>query len=214
MAIHLAVPHSFPPRLGGAPMGRALPSQSLLSRWTTVLQLGNYPCQIDNMFCLMLVCCDQLVNRVVLLDGCICQVVKQCRHLLCLYNFLGSCLIGEGRVAGGHAVDVVRSRKCRRPVVFPVDPRVIREGMTFPLSPCKSHVPTVESMLGPSLDHHFLGDGYACVLHKCLALLLLVRLDGKWKVGIDSQVEIGDFAVEIRLADLGVYSANVGDKLM
>ncbi len=85
--------------------------------------------------------------------------------------------------------------------------------MAFPLLLCESHVPTVESMLGPSHDHHFLGDGYPCVLRECLALLLLVRVDGKWKVGIDSLVESGDIVVEIRLADLGVCSADVGDKL-
>ncbi len=127
---------------------------------------------------------------------------------------MGSRLIGKGQVAGGHAVAVTHFRKCGRPVVFPVVPPVLREGMAFLLSPCKSHVPTVESMLGPSRDHHFLGDGYACILREHLSLLLLARVDDKWKFGIDSLVEVGDIVVEIRLADLSVCSADVGDELM
>ncbi len=74
-------------------------------------------------------------------------------------QFLGSCLIGKGQVARGHAVDVAHLCKCSSPVVLPVVPCMIREGTAFSLLPCKSHVPTVESMLGPGHDHHFLGDG-------------------------------------------------------
>ncbi len=43
--------------------------------------------------------------------------------------------------------------------------------------------------------------------------LLLAHVDGKQKVRIDSLVEIGDVVVEIRLADLRIYSADVGDEL-
>jgi hypothetical protein len=70
-------------------------------------------------------------------------------------------------------------------------------------------------MLGPGLSHHFFGDGHACILCERLALLLLVlaHVDGEWKVKMDSLVEIGDVVVEIRLADLGVCSADVSDKL-
>ncbi len=68
-------------------------------------------------------------------------------------------------------------------------------------------------MLGSGHHHHFLGDGHACVLCKSLALLLLARVDGKWKLKIDSLLEIGDVVVKIRLADLGVCSADVGDEL-
>ncbi len=67
----------------------------------------------------------------------------------------------------------------------------------FSLTPCKHHVPTVESMLGPGCDHHFLGVGHACILCKCLALLLLARVDGKWKVGFNSLIEIGDVVIKI-----------------
>ncbi len=80
----------------------------------------------------------------------------------------------------------------------------------FPLLPCKHHVPTVESMLGDGHHHHFLGDGHTCVLCKSLALLLLAHVNGKWKVRIDSLVEISDVVV---LADLHICSADVGDKL-
>ncbi len=76
-------------------------------------------------------------------------------------------------------------------MVVPVVPHVLKEGMAFALLPCKHHVPTVESMLGPSCHHHFFGDGHACVLCKSLALLLLAYVDGKWKVWTDSLVEIG-----------------------
>jgi hypothetical protein len=69
-------------------------------------------------------------------------------------------------------------------------------------------------MLDSSHHHHFLEDGHACALCKGLALLLLAHLDGKWKVGIDSLVEIGGVVVEIRLADLCVCSTDVGDKLL
>ncbi len=123
-------------------------------------------------------------------------------------------MIGKGRVTGGHAVDVTHLRKHGRLVVLPVDPCVIREGMAFPLLPCKSHVPTVESMLGPGRDHHFLRDGYASILCKHIALLLLELAEGKEKIGIDLLVQIGYIVVEIRLADQGICSANVGDKLM
>ncbi len=84
----------------------------------------------------------------------------------------------------------------------------------FPLSPSKHHVPTVESMLGSGCHHHFLGDGHTCFLCKGLALLLLARVDGKWKVEIDSLVEIGDVVVKIRLADLRICSGDVSDKLL
>jgi hypothetical protein len=43
---------------------------------------------------------------------------------------------------------------------------------------------------------------------------LLACVDREGKIGINSLVEIGDVVVEIRLADLGVCSANVGDELM
>jgi hypothetical protein len=98
-------------------------------------------------------------------------------------------------------------------MILPVVPHMVKEGTKVLLLPCKHHVSTVESMLGFGHHHHFLGDGHTCVLCKNLALLLLARLDGKWKVGIDSLVEIGDVVVKIRLADLCVRSADVGDKL-
>ncbi len=98
-------------------------------------------------------------------------------------------------------------------MVFLVVPHVLREGTAFPLLPCKRHIPTFESMLGPSHDHHFLGDGHACVMCKHLALLLLAPVDGEWKVGINSLVEMGDVVVKIRLADLGICNVDVGDKL-
>jgi hypothetical protein len=75
---------------------------------------------------------------------------------------------------------------------------MVKEGMAFPISPCKHHVPTVECMLGSGRHHHFLEDGHACILCKSLALLLLAPVDGKWRVGINSLVEIGDVVVEIR----------------
>ncbi len=89
---------------------------------------------------------------------------------------------------------------------------LFNRGKGIPLSPHERHVPIVESMLGTGPDHHFLGDGHACVLHKHLALLLLECVDDKWKVGIDSLIGIGDVVVEIRLADLGICSADVGDE--
>ncbi len=84
----------------------------------------------------------------------------------------------------------------------------------FPLSPCKRHVSTVESMLGAGCHHHFLGDGHTWVLCKSLALLLLACVDGKWKVSINFLVEIGDVVIKIRLADLRVCGADVGDELL
>ncbi len=122
--------------------------------------------------------------------------------------------IGKGQVAGGHVVDVAHFCKCSHPMILPVVPHMVKEGTTFPLSPCECHVPKVESMLGSSCYHHFLGDGHTCVLCKSLALLLLACVDGKWKVGIDSLVEIGDVVVEIRKADLRGSSVDVGDKLL
>ncbi len=127
---------------------------------------------------------------------------------------MGSGLIGQGQVARGHAVDVTHLSKCGHPVDLPLVPPMIREGMASPLSPYKSHVPTVEHMFGPGRDHHFLRDGYASNLSKCLAFLLLACVVGKGKFGINSLVEIGGIVVEIRLADLGVCSMNVGDKLL
>ncbi len=94
-------------------------------------------------------------------------------------QFLGSGLIGQGRVTGGHAVDVTLLSKCGHPVDLPLVPPVIREGTASPLSPCGSHFPTVERMLGPGHDHHFLRDGYASILSKCLTFLLFACVDGK-----------------------------------
>ncbi len=99
-------------------------------------------------------------------------------------------------------------------MIFPVVPHMVKEGTTFPLLPCKRHVSTVESMLGAGRHHHFLGDGHTCVLCKSLSLLLLAHVYGKGEVRIDSLVEIGDVVVEIRLADLRVCSADVGDELL
>jgi hypothetical protein len=99
-------------------------------------------------------------------------------------------------------------------MVLPVVPPVLKEGMTFPLSPYKHHVPTVESMLGLVCYHHFLGDGHTCILQERLELLLLACVDCKWEVGINSLVEIGDVVIEIRLADLGICSMDVGDELL
>ena len=44
-------------------------------------------------------------------------------------------------------------------------------------------------------------------------LLLLACVDGKWKVGINFLIEIGDVVFVIRLGDLRACSADVGDKL-
>ncbi len=90
---------------------------------------------------------------------------------------------------------------------------VINEGMVFPLLPCESHVPTFESTFLPGCDH-LLGDGYGSVLCKRLTFLLLVRVDSKGKVWINSFVEIGAVVIKIRLADLGIRCMNVGDKLL
>jgi hypothetical protein len=101
-------------------MGRILAPCPLLHRGTAVLQLCNGLCEIGDDFHLLLVCCNQLVNCIILLDGGVCQVVEQCCHLLCLDNSLCSCLIGKGGVAGCHAADVAHFCKCGRPVIFPV----------------------------------------------------------------------------------------------
>ena len=94
--VHPAVPHWVPGGLGGSPMGRICLPQSLLHGWTAGLQLCNCLSEIGNDFYLLLVCHDQLVNRIVLLDGCVRQVVQQCSHFLHLDNFLCGCLIGKG----------------------------------------------------------------------------------------------------------------------
>ncbi len=180
-----AVPHWVPGGLGSFPMGRVCGARSLLHVWTTGLQLCNGLSEIGDDFCLLLVWRNHFVNSIVLLDGCIHQVVQLCSHFFCLDNFLCSCLIGKGQVAGGHAVDVAHIRKCGHPMILPVNPCMVKEGMMFPLLPWEHHFPTVESMFGASHHHHFLGDGHTCVLCKKLALLLLVRVDGKWKVRID-----------------------------
>ncbi len=75
--VHPAVPRWVPGGLGGFPMGRLCAAQSLLRGWTASLQLCNGLSEIGNDFCLLLICHDQLVNCIVLLDGCICQVVQQ-----------------------------------------------------------------------------------------------------------------------------------------
>jgi hypothetical protein len=64
-------------------------------------------------------------------------------------------------------------------MILPVVPHMVKEGTTFPLSPCKNHVPTVESMFGAGRHHHFLGDGHTYVLCESLALLLLARVNGE-----------------------------------
>ncbi len=66
----------------------------------------------------------------------------------CLDNFLCSCLIGEGRVTGGHAVDVGHFHKCGRPMILSVVPRMVKEVTTFPLHPCERHV-TLRACLVP-----------------------------------------------------------------
>jgi hypothetical protein len=177
--VHPAVPCRVLFWLGGSPMGRVLMSRPLLHWGTAVLQLCDGLCEIGHNFCLLLVSCDQLVDCIILLDGGICQVVKQHGHLLCRDDFLCSYLIGKGQVARGHAVDVAHSHKHGCPVILSAVPRMVKEGTAFSLLPCKHHVSAVESMLGSGHHHHFLGDGHTCVLCKSLALQMIARVDGK-----------------------------------
>jgi hypothetical protein len=58
--------------------GRVCAAQLLLRGWTARLRFCNGLSEIGNDFCLLLVRCNQLVNRIVLLDGSLCQVVQQC----------------------------------------------------------------------------------------------------------------------------------------
>ncbi len=106
-----AVPCSGSFWLGGPPMRRTLALHPLLHQETAILQLGNALCEIGYNFCLLLVRFDQLVCCIILLDGGIHQVIKQCCHLLCLDDFLCSCLISKGHVARGHVVDVAHFHK-------------------------------------------------------------------------------------------------------
>jgi hypothetical protein len=153
----------------------------------------------------------EVVDGGILLDGCVGEVVKRRGHLLCLLDLHG--LVGaENGVVGCHAGDVTHFGKRCRPVEFPLCPCVLNFWAALPLSPVERHVAVGNCVLGSGGDHELVGDRDTCVGGKDLALLLFLRVDSQWEVGLDADVELGHVVVQVGLADLSVRGQDVLDQ--
>ncbi len=77
----------------------------------------------------------------ILLNGCVCQIVKRRSRLLCLVQFV-NLICTKCCVAGSHAIDVMHFGKGGGPVGLPVGPNVANRWAMFPLAPGQRHVAT------------------------------------------------------------------------
>ncbi len=117
-----------------------------------------------------------------------------------MFGFVGG-LVCKCAIAGGHLVDVTGFCKSRSPVCLPVVPRLVNDGLTFPLVPWEFHPAASDHGFGAGRYHHGLKDGDASVVGKGLALFLLACVDSKWKMGVDARVELGHVIFDVRLQD-------------
>jgi hypothetical protein len=78
----------------------------------------------------------QVFDGVILLNGCICQIVERRSHLLCLFE-LGGLICTKHCVAGSHATetDVTHFGKGSSTMGHPVGPSAVDRRATFPLMP-------------------------------------------------------------------------------
>jgi hypothetical protein len=142
VAMHPAVPDLVPSRFVVAPVRRADTSfhqgggSSRCGRgWDTgrahscngELDVGNGfgECDIGG---------DQVFDGGVLLNGCVCQIVKGRCHMLCLSKF-GGLIHTKHCLASTHAIDIMHLGKGGSPVGFPVGPTVVEDRATFSLVP-------------------------------------------------------------------------------
>ncbi len=70
----------------------------------------------------------------IILNSCVCQIVKGSSHLLCLVKF-GGLICTKRCVAGSHAIDFSHLGKGGGPLGLPVGPSVVNDWAIFPLAP-------------------------------------------------------------------------------
>ncbi len=153
----------------------------------------------------------QVLNGGILLNGCICQIVKRRSHLLCLFMF-GGLICTKFCVPGSHAIDFVHFAKGGGPMGLPVAPNVVKKQAMFPLAPGQHHVAARYGMLGTCGDHGFVGDGDSGIGCKDLEVFLFPCVDGKVEARVDTGMEVGHVVIKIRLADLGVGVEDVHEE--
>ncbi len=96
---------------------------------------------------------------------------------------------------------------------LPVVLRLVNDGSTFPLAPCKFHPATGDRGFGAGQYHGGLGDGDAGIKGKGLAFFLLACVDGTWKMGVYACVELSHVIVDVWLQDGRVGGLDVCDKI-
>ncbi len=129
-----------------------------------------------------------------------------------LFGFGGG-LVCKCAIAGGHLVDVTGFCEGPSPVHLPAVPRLIDDGLTFPLAPCEFHPAAGDCGFGASRYHRGLGEGDAGIMGKGLAFFLLACVDHKWKMGVNARVELGHIIVDVRLQDGCIGGPDVCDEI-
>jgi hypothetical protein len=81
----------------------------------------------------------QVLDGGVLLNCCVCQIIKGGSHLLCLFKF-GGLVCTKCCVPGRHLIDVVQFGQGSSPIGLLVGPSVVGKQATFPLVPGQCHV--------------------------------------------------------------------------
>jgi hypothetical protein len=143
-----AVPNLVPCRFGAAPVRGADMGfhQQGRSHWcgrgwddASGAHLCDGELDVGNGFGERCVGGYQVLNGGILLNGCICQIVKRRSHLLCLVKF-GSLICTKRCVAGSHAIDVTHFGNGGSSMCLPVGPSVVNRWAMFPLAPGQHHV--------------------------------------------------------------------------
>jgi hypothetical protein len=146
VAVHPAVPNLVPSRFGVAPVRGADTGfcQGGRNSWcrrgwdASHAHLCDGELDVGNGFGECGVGGDQVFDGCVLLNGCVCQIVKGRCHLLCLFEF--SSLIRTKRyLVGSHVIDIALG-KGGGPVVLLVGSSVVKDRATFLLAPGQQHV--------------------------------------------------------------------------
>ncbi len=144
-----AVPDLVPRRFGVAPvrgvdMGFCQGDRS--SQWGRGWNAGsahscNGELDVDYGFGEHCVGDHQVLYGGILLNGCICKIVKRRSHLLCLFE-LGGLSSATCYVPSSHAIDVAHFGKGGGPMGLPVGPSVVNRWAMLPLTPGQHHVAT------------------------------------------------------------------------
>jgi hypothetical protein len=84
----------------------------------------------------------QVLNGGILLNGCVCLIVKRRSHLLCLFDF-GSLICAKCCVSGCHPIDVTHFGNSSGPMGLSIGPSVVEKRAMFLLVPGQGQVATL-----------------------------------------------------------------------